>query len=111
KISTAVIRNHSNAAGCERREPLRRCEPHQDLRVVDWSRALNTKAIAIEQQRQIAETQMVGIAERRAIDVLRKISRAITQYYVAFAEAQMSKKVFNVGNALERAKHHDDIAL
>src|SRR5690349_18404231 len=111
KISAAIIGNHCNAAGCSRRKPLRRCEPHQHLRVIDWSHAFDTKAVAVEQQREVAETHMVGITERRAVVILRKISRAIAQYYVAFAETQMSKKVLNVGDTLERAKHHDDIAL
>jgi hypothetical protein len=48
EISTSVVGNHGDAAGCGRYKPLRRREPHQYLSVVDRSRALDTEAVAVE---------------------------------------------------------------
>ncbi len=48
EISTCVVGNHGNAAGCSRCKPLRRREPHQYLNIVDRSRALDTEAVAVE---------------------------------------------------------------
>ena len=111
EIARITIRDHRDAASRDRHEPLGRRQPHQHLRVVDRRRAFDAEAIAVEQQRQVAETQMIGEAERAPVGSLVEIGRKIAQDDIALAEAQMGEQAFHVGDAFERAEHHDDVAL
>ena len=111
EIAGVAFRNHRHAARRHRRETVGRRQPHQHLPPVDRRRALNAKAKAVEQLRQIEVAQVVGKAERRAVRPAQQIGRAVTEDHVLLAEAQMGEQVFQIGDIFKNTEHDDDVGL
>src|SRR5678815_1336053 len=91
EIVGIVARNHGHVARCNREQPLRRRQPHEHLRFIDRSGALDAKTIAIEQQREVAETYSID-KTLRALAVFGEIGRIAAEEDIALAEAQMSEQ-------------------
>ena len=67
EIARIVVGDHRDAAGRDRRQPFGRRQPHQHLPVVDRRGAFDAEAVAVEQQREIVEAQVIDEAERGAV--------------------------------------------
>ncbi len=109
QIVRIISRDDGNLRRRHRSQAFRGRNPHQHLRCIDRSGALDAERVAIEEQRQIAQAHMVGKTERGTVAVLRKIRRAVAQNEIALAEAQMREQAFHVRDALQHAEHHNNV--